>query len=144
MIVRLDLEGARPAVANVDDAGILPRTLQNALAPRRQAPQVNPRRLVGTVLAPHHAEYAEFRQRGLALSKKLLDPLVFVESEAMLPEGLRRESRSHGGGHGGTLLSHLAGRLGRANFCHFLPDSQLHPPFRPGRRPPFPVRWRTR
>src|SRR5580658_7150930 len=136
MIVRLDLEGACPAVADVDDAGVLTRALQNALAARRQPLQVNPRRLVGTVFAPHHAEDAEFRERGLALSKKLLDPLVFLESEAMLPESLRREGRSYGRGHGETLLSHLAGRLGRANLAIFPTDSQA--------QPPFPVTWRTR
>src|SRR5580698_3616393 len=144
MIVRLDLEGACPAVADVDDAGVLTRALQNALAARRQALQVNPRRLVGTVFAPHHAEDAEFRERGLALAKKLFDPFVFIESEAMLPESLRRESRGHGGGHGETLLSHLAGRLGRANFAIFLPDSKPQPPFPAQAQPPFPVRWRTR
>src|SRR5580700_4316687 len=136
MIVRFDLEGACPAVANVDDAGVLARPLQNALAARGQAFQVNPRRLVGTVLAPHHAEDAEFRERGLASAKELLDSFVFIESEAMLPESLRRESRSHGGGHGEPLLSHLAGRLGRANLAVFPTDSEA--------LPPFPVIWRTR
>src|SRR5580658_5769963 len=137
MIVRLDLEGARPAVANVDDAGVLARPLQNPLAARGQALQVNPRRLVGAVLTPHHAEDAEFRQRGLALSKELLDPFVFIESETMLPENLRRKGRSYGSGHGETLLSHLAGRLGRANFAIFLADSQAQLPFRPGHSPRF-------
>ena len=122
MIMRLDLESAGPAVADVDDAGVFSRSLQDALAARGQALQVNARRLVGTVFAPHHAEDAEFGERGLALSKKLLDPLVFVDSEAVLPEGFRREGRSHGGGHGETLLSHLAGRLGRANFAIFVPE----------------------
>src|SRR5580693_8990477 len=113
MIVRLDLESARPAVANVDDAGILARTLQHACAADRKAFQVNPRRLVGAMFAPHYAEDAEFGERRLAVPKKLLDPFVFVEGEAVLPEGFRREGRSHGGGHGETLLSHLAARLGR-------------------------------
>jgi hypothetical protein len=38
----------------------------------------------------------------------------------VLPESLRREGRSHGGGHGESLLSHLRGRLGRATttLCH--------------------------
>src|SRR5580658_1330656 len=136
MIVRLDLEGTSPAVADVDDACVFSRPLQDTFAAGGKALQVNPRRLVGTVFAPHHAEDAEFRERGFALSKKLLDPLVFLESEAMLPESLRREGRSYGGGHGETLLSHLAGRLGRANLAIFPTDSQA--------QPPFPVTWRTR
>ena len=71
MIVRLDLEGAGPAVANVDDAGVLARPLQHELAARGQALQVHARRLVGAVLAPHHAEDAEFGERGLALRREV-------------------------------------------------------------------------
>src|SRR5580704_1354409 len=40
----------------------------------------------------------------------------------MLPEGLRREGRGHGSGHGETLLSHLAGRLDRATSTIFRRD----------------------
>src|SRR5437016_2831311 len=50
VIVRFDLKGAGPAVADVDDAGILSRPLQHALAPRGQALQVHARRFVGAVL----------------------------------------------------------------------------------------------
>src|SRR5580658_1460361 len=114
VIVRLDLESAGPAVADVDDPGVLARPLQHALAARGQPLQVHARRFVGTMLAPHHAEYPKFGQRGLAVSQKLLDLFVLIGSKAVLPEGLRRKSRSHGGGHGETLLSHLARRLGRA------------------------------
>ena len=41
MIVRFDFERACPAVTNVDDAGILPRSLDYALAPGGQAFQMN-------------------------------------------------------------------------------------------------------
>jgi selenocysteine-specific elongation factor len=41
----------------------------------------------------------------------------------VLPERLRREGRSHGSGHGETLLSHLAGQLGRATSTIFRRDS---------------------
>src|SRR5271157_184582 len=60
MIVRLDLECASPAVADVDDAGILARPLHHQFAARGQAFQVNARRFIGAVFAPHHAEDAEF------------------------------------------------------------------------------------
>ena len=43
MIVRLDLEGAGPAVADVDDAGVLARPLHHAAAVRGQALQVHAR-----------------------------------------------------------------------------------------------------
>jgi hypothetical protein len=72
------------------------------------------RRFVGAMLAPHHAEDAEFGKRGLTLSEKVLDLFVLVGSESVLPEGFRRNGRGYGDGHGETLLSHLAGRLGRA------------------------------
>ena len=78
MIVRLDLESARPAVADVDDAGILSRPLHHQLAARGQALQVNARRLVRAVLAPHHAENAEFGQRRLAPAEQLFDFFVFL------------------------------------------------------------------
>ncbi len=64
VIVRLDLEGAGPAVADVDDAGVLARPLHHAAAARRQALQMHARRLVGAVLAPHHAEDAQLGELG--------------------------------------------------------------------------------
>ena len=110
VIVRLDLESAGPAVADVDDAGVLAGPLQHALAARGQALQVHARRFVGTMLAPHHAEDAKFGKRGLAVTKKLLDLFVLVNGEAVLPERLRRKGRSHGRGHGEVLLSQVVGR----------------------------------
>ena len=66
------------------------------------------------MLAPHNAEDTQLGKRGLPLSEKLLDLFVLVGGEAVLPQGLRRKGRSYGGRHVETLLSHLAGRLGRA------------------------------
>ncbi len=71
VIVRFDLERAGPAVADVDDAGVLSRALQDELAARGQPLQVHARGFVGAVLAPHHAEDAEFGQGGLASAEKL-------------------------------------------------------------------------
>src|ERR1700733_4223547 len=98
MIVRLDLKGASPAVANVDDAGILAGTLQHEFATRGQTFQMHARRLVRAVLAPHHAEDTEFGEGRLALAEKLLDLLVLLGCEAVLPEGLRRKGKGQGGG----------------------------------------------
>src|ERR1700678_3169698 len=67
------------------------------------------RRFIRTVLAPHYAKDAEFRQRGIAAPEKLLDFFVFVECKAVLPKRLRRKGRGHGNGHGEAPLSHFAG-----------------------------------
>jgi hypothetical protein len=74
---------------------------------------MNPRRFVRTVLAPHHAEDAEFGKRRLAVAKKLLYFFVFIGSEPVLPEDLRGNGMS-GSGHGEVILSHFAGAMGRA------------------------------
>ena len=66
MIVRFDLERDGIAVADIDDAGVFARALQHVLALGRQLLQMNARALVGAVLAPHHAENAEFGVGGLA------------------------------------------------------------------------------
>ncbi len=108
--MRLDLEGAGPAVADVDDAGVLARPLQHALAARGQALQVHARRFVGAVLAPHHAEDAEFGERGLAPAEQLLDLLVFVGREAVLPEGFRGKGRGQGSGHGKSFYCRISER----------------------------------
>ena len=43
VIVRLDLEGASPSVADVDDAGVFTRALHDAAAARRQTLQMHAR-----------------------------------------------------------------------------------------------------
>jgi hypothetical protein len=43
------------------------------------------------MLAPHHAEDAQFGNSGLASAQQLLDLLVFVGSEAVLPDDLGRD-----------------------------------------------------
>ena len=93
MIVRLDFERAGPAVADVNDAGILARPLHHQLAARGQTLQVNARRFIGAVLAPHHAEDAKFGPRGFASAEQLLDFFEFFRSEAVLPDHLRRNGK---------------------------------------------------
>src|ERR1700690_421097 len=69
---------------------------------------MNARRFIGAVLAPHHAEDAEFGDRGLAVAEKLLDLLVFLGREAVLPENLRRKGRSQRGGHGRSFYCRIS------------------------------------
>jgi hypothetical protein len=59
VVVALDLEGDGLAAAEVDDAGVLARPLENALAPARQAPEQQGRVLVAAVLRPEQREDAE-------------------------------------------------------------------------------------
>jgi hypothetical protein len=61
MIVALDLEGAGPSIAHVDDAGVFARSLHNTLALGGQALQMHARGLVGAVLAPHDASRCRVR-----------------------------------------------------------------------------------
>ena len=57
MIVALDLERDRPAVADVDDARVFFAGFdQNVRAGGRKFLQFVPRVLVGAMLAPHHRE----------------------------------------------------------------------------------------
>jgi len=104
VIVRLDLESARPTIADINDASIFPWPLHNQLAACGQTFQVNARRLIGAVLAPHHAENSEFGPRGLASAEKLLDFFEFFRSEAVLPDHLRRNGSNRRGGHRGIFI----------------------------------------
>ena len=89
VIVALDLEGAGPTVAHVDDASILTRPLHHAIAFRGQPLQVNTARLIRAVLAPHHAVNSQFRQRWNA-SQRRKNALVLVRSDAVLCKEFRR------------------------------------------------------
>ena len=66
MVVRLHLEHADVAVADVDDAGVLARPIDDMRAGGRQLAQVEPRRLVGAMLVPHRRNDAEFGETGVA------------------------------------------------------------------------------
>src|ERR1043165_659880 len=69
MIVRLDLEGCAPAIANVNDARVLARWNNHTVASGRQTLEVNARRFVRAMLGPHHGEDAKLRERWLASQK---------------------------------------------------------------------------
>jgi hypothetical protein len=59
MIVALDLEDDRPAVADIDRARVLARALQDVRAGLRQAREEDARVLVGAVLRPERREETE-------------------------------------------------------------------------------------
>ena len=97
VVVRLDLECACPAVADVNDAGIFARTLHNPIALRGQPLQMDARRFIGAVLAPHHAVNAQFSQAWSA-AERSQDAGVLLGSDTVLSQKL--------GGNGGRLRGH--------------------------------------
>src|SRR5258708_1591450 len=108
MIMRFDFERAAPAVADIDDAGILARTLEYQLTARRQSLQMHARRLVGAMLGPHDGGDAEVGPRRLASGKQFFNFFVFVRSKAVLPDHPRSNGWDRRGGHHGeVLLSHF-------------------------------------
>ena len=79
----LDADGHGDAVAGVDDARVLTRADEHPRALGGQAPQVQPGRLVGAVLAPHHRVQRQLEVVGLA-AQDLADGLELVVGQ---PEG---------------------------------------------------------
>src|ERR1700685_126352 len=116
MIVRLDLEGASPSIANIDDARILARPLYDASAARRQSLQMHAGRFVRAVFAPHHAEDAQLSDGGLASAEKLFNLFVFFRREAVFVDDFWSDGKSGGRGHEEILLSHFGAPLDRKSF----------------------------
>ena len=93
VVVRLNLEGGRPAVADVDDARVLADARQHR-SPHRlgggltEVAQVHLGGLVGAVLAPHHRVHGQLGIRG-PTAEDLAYPLVLVVLQAEFTERLR-------------------------------------------------------
>ncbi len=83
VVVRLDLEHGRLALADVHHAGILAGPLDHARPPGGQAAQVHPRAFVAAVLRPHDRKDAEFGQGGRAPQRNH-DALVLRGGEVVL------------------------------------------------------------
>src|SRR5512143_3163954 len=83
VVVALHLEDHRDSVADVDDPGVFPGTLQDAGTLRREFLQVDPRTLVGAMLAPYDREDPELGEaRGAA--EDFENRPVFLGGEAVL------------------------------------------------------------
>ena len=102
VVVGLHLEGGRPAVADVDDAGVLADAREHPVAHRlggglAEVAQMHLRGLVGAVLAPHHRVHRQFGVGG-PTAEDLADPLVLVVLEAEFADaaGAGREWRRRG------------------------------------------------
>jgi hypothetical protein len=76
VVVALDLEGDRLSVAEVDDARVLARALEDPRRLSREALQEERRVLVAAVLRPEEREDGELEVVGLAL-EQLLDTVEF-------------------------------------------------------------------
>src|SRR5882672_2471125 len=90
VIVRLDLESSAPAIAEINYSGILARGNDDALAGGRQTLQVNSRRLVRTMLGPHHGKDAQLDQVWFA-SKQFRDTREFCGSEIVRGDYFRSD-----------------------------------------------------
>jgi hypothetical protein len=93
MVMRLDLECDRPAVADLDDTGVVPDTGEHPRPHRLsgrlpEIVQVHLGGLVGAVLTPHHRVHRQLGGRRPA-SQNLPDPRVLIIREAQLPVWLR-------------------------------------------------------
>ena len=88
MVVRLDFEGAGPAVAHVDDAGIFARPLDHAVAFGGQALEVHAAGFVRAVFAPHHAEDAQLSERRNPAQCRQ-DAFVLVRGDAVRSQQFR-------------------------------------------------------
>src|SRR5262249_34762761 len=88
-----DLEDRRQALADIDCAGVLARSLQDLRTFGRQRAQVNARALVATVLGPHHREDPELGQIRIA-AEELDDAAVLVRREPVAIESLAIDHRT--------------------------------------------------
>ena len=102
MVVAFHLEDDGIAVADVDDAGILARALDDLrpLGGHGLEPLLG--RLVGTVLVPHGRADAEFGDGGLA-AQQFHEALVFIRLEAVGFDEVRGDLDVGGEAHGGRL-----------------------------------------
>jgi drug/metabolite transporter (DMT)-like permease len=94
MVVRLDLERDRRAVAEVEDPRVLARPLQDALAGRRQTPQQRGGVLVAAMLRPEEREDRELEVVRVA-PEQLPDTLRFPvgQTEGTVKKGLGGDLR---------------------------------------------------
>ena len=107
VVVGLDLERDREPVADRDDAGVLARPGDDALALRRQRPEQRLRALVRAVLAPHDAEHRQLEVVRVAPAQPVADGVELVVGDAQPP--VQRFGRSLGHGHRGPAAPTATG-----------------------------------
>ena len=92
VVVAFHFEDAGQPVANVDDTGILTRSLDHPRRFGRQALQMQTGGLIGTMLVPHRRKNTEFGQAGGAANQRQ-NALIFIRLETMLGNQIRCDVR---------------------------------------------------
>ena len=82
MIMAFHLEDAGLSIANIDDAGIFTRTLNDPWRFRRQFAQMQARGFIRAMLVPHSRENTELGKSGRA-ADQLENAIVFIGLEAV-------------------------------------------------------------
>ena len=91
MIVDFDLERDRPAITDIDDAGVFfARLHQNVWAGRGKFPQLAAGIFVGTMLAPHHRKNSQLGEVRFA-PENFFDALIFLRRQAMFGHNFRSD-----------------------------------------------------
>src|ERR1035437_5357115 len=110
VVVAFDLHGHGPAVADVDDAGVLAGSLQDARAGRGEAAEDGPRVFVAAVLAPHERVDGELDVGWLA-ALDLADVGVFLGRQARLAGRLEGGAARLGRAHRTAAISRTSFRI---------------------------------
>ncbi len=93
MVVALDLEGDRLSAAEVEDAGVLARALEDALSVRGQPLQEQRRMLVAAMLGPEEREHRELEVVRIALEQLADTVELLVRQAESSVEGLFGDPR---------------------------------------------------
>ena len=89
----LDLERDRPAVANIDNAGIFLAGFDQDVRPgRRKFSQLFSRIFIRAMLTPHHGKNSELGKIGFA-TENCFNAFEFLRSEAVLLDNFRCDGR---------------------------------------------------
>ncbi len=88
VIVAFDLEHGGIAIADIDHACILTRTLDHLGTAGRQCLQPEARGFIGTMFRPHDGENAQLRDIWRA-SQNVQNDLVFIRGQAMFGDDFR-------------------------------------------------------
>ena len=79
--MRFDADRGSNAITNIDNAGVFARTNEHPWRFSGKTLEMNPRRLVRTVLRPHHRKHRQLKVVGVAV-EDLADVFVFGVNQA--------------------------------------------------------------